>query len=88
VKVGTFGCLCVRIFWVLPEGGGISSGMMRGWSSSKWVWSVVRMVRGSDVTWLVVGSRIVLRLGWSLALGGRPADDFLFWWYRLALFLV
>ena len=36
---------------------------------------------------LVAGSRIVRRLGWSLALGFRHAEGFLFWWYRLAIFL-
>ena len=35
----------------------------------------------------VVRSRIVCRLGWSLALGCRPAEAFKIWWYRLALFL-
>jgi hypothetical protein len=36
---------------------------------------------------LVAGSRVVCRLGWSLALGCRPAKVFRFRWYRLAIFL-
>ena len=42
---------------------------------------------GWDVISFVFGSRIVVRLGWSLALGWRPADVFKLIWYLLGLFL-
>ncbi len=65
----------------------MSSGVVSECSCSKWVWSAVSMIWGSDVISFIVGSLIVLRLGWSLALGSIPAIIFRLWWYLLALFL-
>ncbi len=48
-------------------------------SFSKWVCSVSRMVWGCEVICLVLGSVIVDRFGWSLALGCRPAAVFRLW---------
>ena len=45
------------------------------------------MAWGWDVISFVSGSRIVVRFGWSLALGWRPAEVFRLAWYRLGLFL-
>ena len=42
---------------------------------------------GLDVISFVAGFLIVVRFGWSLALGWRPAIVFRFVWYRLGLFL-
>ncbi len=38
-----------------------------------------------DVISFVSGSLIVVRFGWSLALGWRPAEVFRFAWYRFRL---
>jgi hypothetical protein len=73
--------MCLGFSGFARGGVGITSGVVRECSSSKWVWSMGRMDRGSDVISLVMGSR----LGLSLALGCRPAKVFKFWWYRLAL---
>ncbi len=45
------------------------------------------MAWGWDVISCVSGSLIVVRLGWSLALGWRPAMVFRLLWYRFGLFL-
>ena len=45
------------------------------------------MAWGWDVISFVSGSLIVVRLGWSLALGWRPAMVFRLLWYRFGLFL-
>ncbi len=45
------------------------------------------MAWGWDVTSFVFGSLIVVRLGWSLALGWRPAMVFRLLWYLFGLFL-
>ena len=45
------------------------------------------MAWGWDVVSFVFGSRIVVRFGWSLARGWRPAEDFRLAWYRFGLFL-
>ncbi len=42
---------------------------------------------GCDVISFVFGSRMVARLGWSLALGWSPAEVLRFAWYRFGLFL-
>ncbi len=47
-----------------------------------------RMAWGCVVISFVSGSRIVERLGWSLALGWRPAEVFRFAWYRFGLFFI
>ena len=46
-----------------------------------------KMAWGWDVIAFVFGSRIVVRLGWSLVLGWSPADVFRLVWYLLGLFL-
>ena len=66
-------------------GSGMLSGVVRECSFSKWFCSEVKMTRGFVMISFVTGSRIVFRLGWSLALGYRPAEVFLFWWYIFAL---
>ncbi len=45
------------------------------------------MAWGWDVISFVSGSLTVVRLGWSLALGWRPAMVFRLLWYRFGLFL-
>ena len=45
------------------------------------------MACGWDVISFVSGSLIVVRFGWSLALGWRPAIVFRLLWYLLGLFL-
>ena len=45
------------------------------------------MAWGWDVISFVSGSRIVDRLGWSFALGWRPAMVFRLLWYLFGLFL-
>ena len=45
------------------------------------------MVWGWDVISFVSGSLIVVKLGWSLALGWRPAIVFRLLWYLFGLFL-
>ena len=49
------------------------SGELRECSFSKWVYSMLMIWLGCVVISLVVGSRMASRLGWSLALGWRPA---------------
>ncbi len=46
------------------------------------------MAWGWDVISFVAGSRIVVRLGWSLARGRRPAEVLRLAWYRFGLFFV
>ena len=46
------------------------------------------MACGWDVISFVSGSRIIVRFGWSLALGWRPAMVFRLLWYRLGLFCI
>jgi len=48
-----------------------SSGVVRECSCFNWVCTVPRIVWGFDVISFEVGSRIVLELGWSFALGCR-----------------
>ena len=71
----------------LPGGVGGSSGFIRDCSFVKYDRSVVRTVLGIVVMWLVVGSRIVERLGWCLTLGCRSAAVLRLWWYFFGLFL-
>ena len=53
--------------------GGTWSGVLRECSFSK-CFCIISMIRGGCVVmFLVVGSRIALSLGWSLALGCQPA---------------
>ena len=46
-----------------------------------------KMAWGLVIISLVVGSRIVARFGWSLALGCRPAEVLRLAWYRFGLVL-
>ncbi len=83
--------LCFVIVWVggvLPgEGGNRVSGVVRECLSSLCDWTVSKMACDWDDISFVFGSRLVARLGWSLALGWRPAEVFRFAWYRLGIFL-
>ncbi len=45
------------------------------------------MAWGWDVISFASRSRIVVRFGWFLALGWRPAEVFRLAWYRFGLFL-
>ncbi len=47
-------------------------------SMMAWAWNVISFVSGS---------LMVVRFGWSLALGWRPAVVFMVAWYRFGLFL-
>ncbi len=64
------------------QGGvGRVSGVVRECSRSKCVCIVATIVGGGcDVISFVVGSRMVASLGWSLALGWRPAEVFRLAW--------
>ena len=62
-------------------------GVVRECSCSKCDWTVPMIVLGWDVISVVFGSRMVVRLGWSLAMGWRPAEILRFAWYRFGLFL-
>ena len=73
------GCVCfgvgvrVRVKRILPWRGGMWSGVLRECSLSKYVCSMSTIWDGCVVTSWVVGSRMASSLGWSLALGCRPA---------------
>ena len=70
---------CLGVVYVLgllgsSHGGmGRVSGVTRDCSFSKWVCSVSKMVWGCEVICPVLGSMMVVRFGWSLAHGCRPA---------------
>ena len=54
-------------------GGGMCSGVLRECSFSKCVCSMLTIRDGCVVLSVVIGSRMASSLGWSLALGCRPA---------------
>ena len=64
----------------LHGGGGMRSGVLRVCSFSKCVCIMSMILVGCVVISLVVGSRMASGLGWSLALGCRPAAVFRLLW--------
>jgi hypothetical protein len=68
-------------------GSKMRSGLLRECSFSKYACSMLMICEGFVVISLVVGSRIASRLGWSFALGWRPAAVLRLLWYRLGIFL-
>ncbi len=58
---------------------GSSSGASRYCSFVQCVWSVIRILGGSEVTWLVVGSWMGEILGCSFAPGFKYAAVFRLW---------
>ena len=68
-------------------GGGMWSGVLRECFFSKCVCSMSTIRVGCVVTSLVFGSRMASSLGWSLALGCRPAAVLRLLWERLGFLL-
>jgi len=63
----------IRVKWVLPLGGGMWSGVLRECSFSKRVCRMSMTWGGYVLMLLVAVSLMASTLGWSLALGCKPA---------------
>ncbi len=72
-SVATFSFVGVRVFEVCHEGAGMSPGVVRELSFSKWACIVMIRVWGSDAISFVNGFLMVVRMDWSLAHGCSPA---------------